>query len=168
MRPRVRTWCLWLLVINVGIAFGAGLYEARVVVPGWMSLPVENWPNTGLKFWVYVTTVPLTLLAIINAMALLKDTHPRRRWWRNAIIVLAVERVATFSYFIPGMIAMMNGEAPRNEIEAALSQWLLLNHGRHLLTLSAWLMSLKALSTPPGYRHLKGHNCGKDREQSDQ
>lgn len=160
MHSRVRTWCLWLLVINLGIAFGAGLYEARVVVPGWMSLPVESWPNTGLLFWVYVTTIPLTLLAIINAMALFKDTHPRRRWWRNAVIVLAFERIATFSYFIPGMIVMMNGEAPRNEIEAALSQWLLLNHGRHLLTFSAWLLALKALSTPLEFRSLSGHNCG--------
>jgi hypothetical protein len=24
---------LWLFVINLGIAFGAGLYEARVVIP---------------------------------------------------------------------------------------------------------------------------------------
>lgn len=137
MHSRVRTWCLWLLVINLGIASGAGLYEALVVAPEWMSLPVESWPNTGLMFWVYVTTIPLTLPSIINAMTLFKDTHPRRRWWWNAVIVLALERIATFSCFIPGMIVMMNGEAPWNEIDATLSQRLLLNHGRHLLTFPA-------------------------------
>lgn len=30
---------LWLFTLNVGIAFGAGIYEARVVVPQWKSLP---------------------------------------------------------------------------------------------------------------------------------
>ena len=28
---------LWLFVINHGIAFGAGLYEQRVVLPQWFS-----------------------------------------------------------------------------------------------------------------------------------
>ena len=149
MQSRVRASCLWLLVINLGIACGAGLYEARVVIPGWRALPVEHWPNTGLMFWVFVTTVPLTLLAIISAMALVKDSHPRRRWWRNAVIALALERVVTFSYFIPCMVVLMSGEAPQSEVEAGLSQWMALNHGRHVLSFSAWLLALKALSTPP-------------------
>src|SRR5438876_117396 len=66
------TIVLWLFVINLGIAFGAGLYEARIVVPQWLSPSPESglsWnaelarqSNTGMRFWVYVTTVPLTLL----------------------------------------------------------------------------------------------------------
>lgn len=28
---------LWLFVINLGIAFGAGLYESRTTVPQWLS-----------------------------------------------------------------------------------------------------------------------------------
>lgn len=61
------TILLWLFVINLGIAFGAGLYEARVVIPSWRNLPPRAWPNTGVLFWVYVTTVPLTLLTLANA-----------------------------------------------------------------------------------------------------
>jgi hypothetical protein len=34
MAQDVTTILLWLFVINLGIAFGGGLYEARVVVPG--------------------------------------------------------------------------------------------------------------------------------------
>jgi hypothetical protein len=34
------------------------------------------------------------------------------------------------------------------EVQAALSQWLLLDYGRHALTLAAWLAALKALSLP--------------------
>ncbi|MGH8065581.1 MAG: hypothetical protein ACRERE_10170 [Candidatus Entotheonellia bacterium] len=38
------------------------------------------------------------------------------------------------------------------EVKATLSQWLLFNHGRHVLTLSGWLMALKALSLPNEHR----------------
>ncbi len=28
---------LWLFVLNLGIAFGAGLYEQRIILPQWFS-----------------------------------------------------------------------------------------------------------------------------------
>jgi hypothetical protein len=37
---------------------------------------------------------------------------------------------------------------PEAEVQAALSQWLLLDYGRHVLTLGAWLAALKAFSLP--------------------
>ena len=65
-REFLKSILLWLFVINLGIALGAGLYETRVVIPQWANLPPKDWPNTGLLFWAYVTTVPLTLLALAN------------------------------------------------------------------------------------------------------
>ena len=63
---------LWLFVINLGIAFGAGLYEARIEFPQWLIYSAESgyhWnaevarqANTGPRFWVFVTTIPLTCL----------------------------------------------------------------------------------------------------------
>src|SRR5918995_5459838 len=96
---RLSAVLLWLLVINLGIAFGAGIYEARVVIPQWADVPPRTWPNTGLMFWVYVTTVPLTLLTLANAVAAWRDPAPRRRWWLAAVAIIVVERSATFSYF---------------------------------------------------------------------
>jgi len=32
---------LWLFVINLGIAFGGGLYEQRIVLPQWFSSSSE-------------------------------------------------------------------------------------------------------------------------------
>lgn len=32
------------------------------------------------------------------------------------------------------------------DVPGMLSQWLLMSHGRHLLTLTGWLLALKALS----------------------
>lgn len=140
---------LWLFVINLGIAFGAGVYEARVVIPRWIGLPPSEWPNTGLLFWVYVTTVPLTLLTVLNAVAAWVTHGPGHRWHLAAVGIIVIERVATFSYFIPTMVRLMGSDATaQSDVAATLSQWLLVNHGRHALTLAGWLCALRALSLP--------------------
>src|SRR5690606_18985583 len=72
---------LWLLTMNLGTSLGAGLYESRVVVSDWPKMPPSEWPNTGVEFWAYVTTVPLTTLTILNAVAAWRDRSPRRRSW---------------------------------------------------------------------------------------
>ena len=70
---------LWLFVINHGIAFGAGLYEQRIILPQWFSRSSESGicvnsaamrsTDTGRRFWTFVTTVPLTLLTLANLVA---------------------------------------------------------------------------------------------------
>lgn len=144
--PKLPTLLLWLFVINLGIAMGAGLYESRVVMPEWASLAREKWPNTGLKFWAYVTTVPLTLLTIASLWFAWQSAGPERACWLAAAVVILLERVATFAYFIPSMIAMQVGVGvPDEQGKAALSQWLRLNIGRHTLTLIGWVLALRAL-----------------------
>ena len=140
---------LWLFVINLGIALGAGIYEQRVVIPQWENTPPQTWPQTGVQFGVYVTTVPLTLLTLANLFAAWLDRGPRRYWWLGAVAIIVVERVATFSYFIPTMVWLQGTEGlPEAEVQAALSQWMLLDYGRHVLTLAGWLAALKAFSLP--------------------
>ena len=138
---------LWLFVINLGIAFGAGIYEARVVIPHWADLPPRTWPNTGIMFWVYVTTIPLTLLTVVNLIGAWTDASARRKWWFGAAALIVLERAVTFSYFIPAMIRMTSSElSDAAEVKASLSQWLFFNHGRHALTFVGWLLALKALT----------------------
>ena len=147
MKSRVARIVLWLFVIDLGIAFGAGIYEARVVIPRWASIPPSTWPNTGLLFWVYVTTVPLTLLTLVSAILAWRDQAPRRSWWLAAVAIVVVERIATFSYFIPTMVGLMSTDGlPHADVASRLSQWLLFNNGRHVLALLAWLAALKAFS----------------------
>jgi hypothetical protein len=149
MRQYVPKVLLWLFVINLGVAFGAGIYESRVVIPRWETIPPQMWPNTGLEFWVYVTTVPLTLLTLANLVAAWLDRGPRRYWWLSAAAIVVVERIVTFSYFIPTMFWLMGAEdLPQAELQATLSQWLFLDYGRHVLTLAGWLAALKAFSLP--------------------
>ncbi len=137
---------LWLFVINIGIALGAGLYESRVVLPEWAGMARETWPNTGLKFWAYVTTVPLTLLTLGSLWSAWQSAGPERSWWLAAAVIILAERIATFAYFIPTMVRLQDGVGvPDSEGSATLTQWLWLNHGRHALTLLGWLLALRAL-----------------------
>ena len=94
---------LWLFIIFLGIAFGAGLYESRVVVPMWTSDPPASLasPDSGHRFWAFVTTGPLTLLTVANLVAALQTQGPARASWLTAAIVTLVERAATFGYFFP-------------------------------------------------------------------
>src|SRR5258705_10058762 len=81
---------LWLFVINLGIAFGADLYEHRIVVPRWITaseLSGSHWnadtarrDDTGRRFWAFVTTVPLTLLTLANLFVAWRASG-LLRWW---------------------------------------------------------------------------------------
>ncbi|MGL4620838.1 DUF1772 domain-containing protein [Chroococcidiopsis sp.] len=147
---------LWLFVINLGIAFGAGLYESRIVFPQWLSSSPEleyHWnaeaarqANTGLRFWVYVTTVPLTLLTIANLIAAWWAQGTLRRWWLIASVSALADRIFTFLYFIPTMVELMGNTLSQPEAVSLASQWENLNHVRHALVLVAWLAALKAFS----------------------
>jgi hypothetical protein len=148
------TISLWLFVINLGIAFGAGLYEHRIVVPGWIGADDggAHWhaeaarrDNTGLRFWAYVTTGPLTLLALVNLFAAWHATGPERAWWLAAVLAVLADRVLTFSYFIPTMVGLMNA-ADSPAAVAAATRWASLNYLRHTLVLAGWLAALRAFS----------------------
>ncbi len=148
---RVQNFVLWLFVINLGIAFGAGLYEAHVVVPEWAGMPRESWPNTGIRFWAYVTTVPLTLLTLASLFLASRSIGPDRSWWLGAALIIVIERIATFAYFIPTMARLQRGTGMADaQALATLSQWMWLNNGRHLLTLAGWLLAMRALTLRRG------------------
>ena len=137
---------LWLLVIFLGITVGAGLYEARVVVPIWATTPPETWVNTGTAFWVFVSTVPLTLLVLASFVVIWWFEGAARPWWLAALCVVVVERAVTFAYFIPTMVWLQQETGLTAEVSSTLATWSRVNHGRHVLSISAWLLSLKALS----------------------
>ena len=79
---------LWLFVINLGVTFGAGIYEHRIVVPRWLKSTgnaAATWnadaarqDDTGRKFWAFVSTMPLTLLTLISLYAAWRADGPVR------------------------------------------------------------------------------------------
>lgn len=147
---------LWLLVIDLGIEVGAGLYEQRVVISQLFGTSPETWMNTGKMFWAYVTTIPLSLLLLANGILAWKNRGPRRPWYLLAIAILVVERAMTFSYFIPEMAGLIGNESlSQGDVDSALSLWFNLDYVCHAFSISAWLLALKTL-TISGNSEKKG------------
>jgi hypothetical protein len=154
LAPRLATLLLWLFVVDLGTAFGAGLYESRVFLPTWHALDPRAWPNPGLSFWAFVTTGPLTVMCLAAGLVLFRAerfglTPSRRRWWLRSLWIVLVERGLTFGYFIPGMLSLMQGALEPSALAITFDRWQLLNYLRHTFTLCAWLCSLAALSAKP-------------------
>jgi len=147
---------LTAFVTNLGIALGAGLYETRIVLPLWFHqtanknylVDVEAMRNidTGRKFWPLVTTIPLTLLTIINFVFAYKAAAPLHDWWMSATIIVLLERIGTFAFFIPTAIKLQKAASlPVAKTKSMVFWWIRLNYFRNSLTLAALLVSLKAL-----------------------
>jgi len=147
---------LWLFVVNLGIAFGAGLYEARIAVPQWLRFESGagyRWDaaaarraNVGIQFWAYVTTGPLTLLTLASLGVAWWTNGAVRHWWLAAAAIAATERVMTFGYFVPTMIGLMRGDLTEERAVAAALSWVNRGYVRQVAVLAAWLAALKALS----------------------
>ena len=163
MRESIAHIVLWLFVINLGIAFGAGLYESRITVPQWLRFTPGSgyrWDpaaaaeaNVGLRFWVYVTTVPLTLLTLASLICAQGMPDPVHHWWLGAAAAALVDRLLTFAYFIPTMLKLMRGEVgPEAATVAKALQWVRFGYVRHAATLVAWLAALQAFAL----RHRHG------------
>ena len=147
---------LWVLVINLGLACGAGLYESRITIPQWL-VALEGggyaWDrdaavaaNVGLRFWVFVTTIPLTLLALASLLGVRWVPNPVRPWWWLMVAAALADRAMTFGYFIPTMVRLMTpGALTDAETITTALQWVHLGGVRQAATLVAWVAALKAL-----------------------
>jgi hypothetical protein len=149
------TIILWLFVMNLGIAFGAGLYEHRIVVSTWISSSRESgahWnaeavrrDDTGRRFWAFVTTVPLTLLTLAHLFAAWLASGAVRGWWLAAGLAALADRAFTFSYFIPTMVGLMRATDSPAAVAVA-TQWWNLNYLRLAIVLAAWLAALRTFA----------------------
>ena len=141
---------LWAFVLNLGVVFGAGLYEQRISVPRWVGR--EAWrreeavrDDTGRRFWGFTATVPLTLLTLANLWVGAHASGPLQRWWLLAAGLALAERVFTFAYFIPRMVWLMRtDDSP--QARAGAARWAALNRPRLGLTLLAWLAAMQAFA----------------------
>jgi hypothetical protein len=147
---------LWLLVIFVGIQFGAGLYEKRVVVPQWAGLPAEQvigeieasgMKAAGRAFWPFVSP-PVALLAVVNLVLARRSKAPNRRWWVAGAALMVVYAVFSYGFFVPQMLRLQASGAtwPQGRIESLVDWWTGLNYLRATIGAAGWLCALRALS----------------------
>lgn len=137
--------------MNHGIAFGAGLYEARMIISPWIGAVLRGedarLPDSGRRFWAFVTTVPLTLLTLASLPAAWQAPGTIGDWWLGAAVITLVERIMTFAYFIPGMLRLQRGQfSPESKVKATAMRWANLNYVRSAFSLAAWIAALIAFS----------------------
>ncbi|HEX9893478.1 MAG TPA: anthrone oxygenase family protein [Gemmatimonadales bacterium] len=154
--PFVGRVVLWLFVINLGIALGAGLYEGRISVSRWTgSAPglAPRWDaeaarqdDPGRRFWVFVTTGPLTLLTVASFFAAMRAPPRVRAWWLAAAGAATADRVFTYAYFIPTMLALMRVTDASAADLAKAREWAGLNYLRHAIVLAALVTALKTFA----------------------
>ena len=148
---------LLLFVMNLGVALGAGIYETFVVLPLWFQKTPQGYRvdvqamqkiDTGRKFWGFVTTIPLTLLTIVNLFIAWHSTGPNDDFYLAALLITLAERIATFAFFIPIAIKLQKSESlASSKTSRLISRWKTLNYGRLFLTLVGWLAALFAFSS---------------------
>lgn len=157
MTPPLTEALLWLFVIDLGIALGAGLYEHRVMFPEWFHHDdsggisvhgeVMRRVDSGRRFWAFVTTLPLTLLTLISLVAAWQSRGSLREWWLTAAVITLIERVGTFFYFIPTAMKLMSAETlPHSRAGAMAASWKQLNVVRIALNFAGLLAALQAFS----------------------
>lgn len=156
MRKAIPTLCLCLLVVFVGIQFGAGWYEKLVVVPLWSDAPPDRMLgimhdsgmySAGRVFWPFVSPV-VALLAVVNLVLAWRATSPNRRWWLAGSSLMTVYAVFSYGYFVPQMLLFQSGgdQWSAQEIESFATWWTGLNYVRMLIGGLGWLCALRALS----------------------
>ena len=154
MQTSITAISLWSWIVLLGTSFGAGIYEHRVVTPRWLVESADGsreWrpeaarqDNPGLRFWAFVSTLPLTLLTLVNLAAGWRSSNPVRLWWLSAAAIAITERTLTFCYFIPTMLALIEMTASASSAAMA-ARWLQVNHVRHVLVLAAWILAMRTL-----------------------
>jgi hypothetical protein len=146
---------LWLFVLDLGLVFGAGLYEARISVARWTGKTDAAGPawhpeealrdDVGRRFWAIPTTLALTVLTAVNLWEAWQSSGTIRTWWLAAALAALGDRVLTFSYFIPRMLTLLRtGDAP--EARTKMTHWARLNYLRLLLVLVAWLSAMRTFA----------------------
>lgn len=154
-KSTILTGIFWLLVIFSGIAFGAGVYEARVEIPQWLTTVngEQLWQaatakaaDPGLRFWAFVTTGPLTLLTLASLMLAWKAKGSIKTWWLVLLAFLLIDRAMTFGYFIPTMAELMSGSVNPAEAAQTAQQWANMNIVRLIASGLAFLSAIKLLT----------------------
>ena len=149
---------LLLFVIALGIDLGAGVYEARIVVPLWAnsipeSLEADN-PyrgvaiDAGMRFWAYATTA-VAFFALLALVFGLHTSAPQRTWRTFAAVAELAVVASTLLYFRPTLVRLfMSHGAGLTPAGAAstVRRWVLWSRVRIAVSFIAWCAALSALA----------------------
>ena len=143
---------LGLLIVYLGMAVGAGAYEARAVYPGWQHDPrpdtlaqrlaASGQTRAARRFWPYLSP-PGLLIAFWNLVAattlLQRSPDFRTVAWAAIATAVVLKSVATYAYFAPTMILKFERAHRQHpdELATAVRRWVLLSPVRTWIELIA-------------------------------
>jgi hypothetical protein len=149
---------LWPFVVALGLDLGAGIYEARVVVPLW----AEGVPQTlasgnpygrvavtaGIHFWAYMTSAVavLALLALVSGGL---APVPRRAWQVCSAVAELAAVAMTLLYFRPTLVNLFLGHGAglsAATVAFTVGRWIMWNRVRIVISFFAWGAALRALT----------------------
>jgi hypothetical protein len=153
-RQKLARALLWALVVVMGIQLGGGLYELTSVVPGWSRAPAETIADAlrvsqqreaARAFWPWIS--PLVIgLAVANLFVANAARGRVRAWWVGAAMLELFDQIATYTYFVPELLALASGDVPLGEIESRAIAWERLAGARVVIELLAWALALAAFA----------------------
>ncbi len=68
----------------------------------------------------------------------------------TAAVVVLVDRLMTFGYFIPTIIRLQRSQSPAAAVRAKFSHWITLNYLRVIFVLASWPAALKSSALAAG------------------
>jgi hypothetical protein len=149
---------LWLFVITLGLDLGAGLYEARIVVPLWAGGVPETLAagnpygrvaiDAGIRFWAHMTSAVALVAILALVFGFRAPAAPRA--WRSFAAVAELGAVAmTLLYFRPTLVRLFMGHGAGMSAEVIAStvkRWVMWSNVRIVISLVAWCAALRALN----------------------
>lgn len=149
---------LWLFVIALGLDLGAGVYEARIVVPLWAGGVPDTLADgnpygrvaitAGTRFWAYMTST----VAVIAVVALVFGlwAPATQRAWRTFATLAELAVVAwTLLYFRPTLVKLFMGHGAglsADALRSTVRRWVMWSNVRIVVSLVAWCAALRALT----------------------
>jgi hypothetical protein len=140
-----------LFSLTVTLSLGGGLYEILVIYPSWKhdvdpltlrdKLQSSGQINAGKRFWPLVSPAQ-GLLALINIVLVWNYSGGANIYWLSAAIIIFINRIITFSYFIPVMIRkiMEPEHVEASRLRSIVKRWTALSPLRLIPELFAWCM----------------------------
>ena len=152
----ITTIATLLLFLTVTLGLGGGLYEILVIYPGWKhdvdpltlrsKLQSSGQILAAKRFWPIVSPAQV-LLSIISIVLFWNYKGGAQPYLMAAAVAVFIDRVITFSYFIPVMIRkiMEPEKIEKSRLQKIVRQWIMLSPIRVVFGLFVWIMLVVAL-----------------------
>jgi hypothetical protein len=145
------TWPLAIAAFCMSVVAGVGIYQSLFVMPEYFSSPPESLrryqADTSWKFWLPLHAVTLSAL-VLSLVA--NWSHDRRALVLAATVCYAVSWIATFIWFIPGVIEFNKVDIdgpPSDELADKGRMWLRRSTSRLVLMLAAAVLLTLGLAS---------------------